>query len=70
MRKRLGLLMLLSASLHACFYLLLFSEKHEPSWRTSSYLLAGVLGYCLAVMLGLASLPGIEAVLSWREFRR
>jgi len=96
MRKQLGLLMLFSASIHACIYLLTtaphssttkiptplkngtwdFSEMikvslppHEWDWRINSYLMAGVIGYAFAILLGLTSLPSISSALSWREFR-
>ena len=45
------------------------TPAHSWDWRTNTYLLAGVMAYCLAVMLGLASLPSISSALSWREFR-
>ena len=58
MRKQLGLLMLFSASLHACFYLLMYSGEHGGfDTRASLYLGAGVIAYALAVVLGLSSLP-------------
>jgi len=96
MRKHFGLLMLFSASLHACFYLLTFAEwsysvdiptplkngtwdwsslleisqTPEP-WdlRNSCFILTGVLGFALAVILGLSSLPSVASSLSWKEFR-
>ena len=117
MRKQLGLLMLFSASIHACIYLFIppgtpsteiptplmngqflaiyqfhlllvffflflpsgtwdWSEmmtvslpKEPYDWRVNLYLMAGVLGYAVAILLGLSSLPSISAALSWREFR-
>merc|ERR1712181_38367 len=96
MRKQLGLLMLFSASVHACIYLLTlaphsgttkiptplkngtwdFSQMisvslpaHGWDWRINSYLMAGVIGYAFAILLGLTSLPSISSSLSWREFR-
>ena len=94
-RKQLGLLMLLSASVHATFYTLLYSPKHDLvtipralnmtwdwdnmtrvtgeehriSMRKSLYLGAGVIGYFVAVILGITSLPSVSSALSWREFR-
>ena len=97
MRKYLGLFMLLSASIHGCFYMLLY-QRHShmakfPSplaenstWDWSSmlavtggrvdmgmqehiYLGAGVIAYFTALILGLTSLPSVEASLSWLEFR-
>ena len=94
-RKQLGLLMLLSASVHATFYTLLYSptydlvtipralnmtwdwgtmtrvtgEEHRISMRKSLYLGAGVIGYFVAVILGITSLPSVSSALSWREFR-
>ena len=38
-------------------------------WRINSFLMAGVLGFAFAVLLGLTSLPSISSGLSWREFR-
>ena len=95
MRKQLGILMLLSASVHATFYMLLYSPKHDLvtipravnmtwdwdtmtrvtgeehriSMRKSLYLGAGVIGYFVAVILGITSLPSVSSSLSWREFR-
>lgn len=43
--------------------------KEPYDWRVNLYLMAGVLGYAVAVLLGLTSLPSISAALSWREFR-
>ena len=96
-RKQLGLLMLLSASIHVTFYTLLYSpshdlvtipqargqtmtwdwdtmtqvtgEEHRLSMRKSVYLGAGVIGYFVAVILGITSLPSVSSSLSWREFR-
>ena len=96
-RKQLGLLMLLSASIHVTFYTLLYSpnydqvtipqareqtmtwdwdnmtqvtgEQHRLSMRKSIYLGAGVIGYFVAIILGITSLPSVSSSLSWREFR-
>ena len=43
--------------------------KEPYDWRVNLYLMAGVLGYAVAILLGLTSLPSISAALSWREFR-
>ena len=43
--------------------------SHEWDWRINSYLMAGVIGYAFAILLGLTSLPSISSALSWREFR-
>ena len=97
MRKYLGLFMLLSASLHGCFYMLFYqSHSHmekfpsplaeNSTWDWGSmmavkggrvsltmqeniYLGAGVIAYFTALILGLTSLPSVEASLSWLEFR-
>ena len=42
---------------------------HDWDWRINSYLVAGVIGYAFAILLGLTSLPSISSTLSWREFR-
>ena len=68
MRKYLGLLMLLSASIHGCFYMLTYTP-HHTSMQTNIYLGAGVIAYFTALILGLTSLPSVEANLSWSEFR-
>ena len=68
--QELGLLMLLSACLHACFYIMLFPASSTCcDTRTSLYLGAGMVAWCLAIILGLASLPSLASSLSWREFR-
>jgi len=72
MRKQLGLLMLFSASIHACYYCLLYNDAGFTTtlpWNHQAFLSAGVLGFAMAVILGLTSLPSISASLSWREFR-
>jgi len=98
MRKQLGLLMLFSASIHACIYMLTLMPHsgstqiptplkngtegwdwskmisvslpaHSWDWRINTYLMAGVIGYAFAILLGLTSLPSLSAALSWREFR-
>ena len=43
--------------------------KEPYDCRVNIYLMAGVLGYAVAILLGLSSLPSISAALSWREFR-
>lgn len=42
------------------------SEKMD--WRGECFLMAGVFGYALVVLLGISSLPSVTAVLTWREF--
>ena len=55
--------MLLSACLHACFYIMLFPASSTCcDTRTSLYLGAGMA----VITLGLASLPSIASSLSWR----
>jgi len=107
MRKQLGLLMLLTASLHACISVMTFSPTyqelaHRPpkealisllvegadhdekillpnstvtlygteklDWRGESFVVTGVLGFGLVVLLGISSLPSVSQTLSWREF--
>ena len=68
-RKQLGLLMLLSASVHGCYYCLLYTPHGVTTWRTTIYLTAGVIAYFIAVILGITSLPSVSAALTWREFR-
>ena len=71
MRKYLGLLMLLSASVHGCLYLLRWVDRTpaEREWHEIMFMNAGVLGFALAVILGITSLPSVSSSLSWREFR-
>ena len=72
MRKQFGLLMLLSASVHACYYCLVYTQKHstdETLWTEKAYLTCGILGLALATILGITSLPSVSSSLSWREFR-
>ena len=60
--------MLLSASMHACFYLLMFNLRKE-SILTNMYLCTGILAYFAAVILGITSIPSVSSSLSWKEFR-
>ena len=69
LRKQLGLLMLLSASIHGCYYCLLYPPGHGSTWRTTIYLTAGVIAYFIAVILGITSLPSVSTALTWKEFR-
>lgn len=69
MRKHLGLLMLLSASIHALIYCLTKTFKEDLPWNEKAYITTGVLGFALAVILGITSLPSVSSTLSWREFR-
>ncbi|XP_023341911.1 metalloreductase STEAP4 [Eurytemora carolleeae] len=70
MRKYLGLLMLLSASVHACMYCLtLKPDLGELPWNKKAYYTTGVLGFAMAVILGISSLPSVSSSFSWREFR-
>jgi len=68
MRKQFGIFMLLSASIHACFYVLLYN-KGSSGWQVNIYLSAGVIAYFAAVVLGVTSLPSVSSSLSWKEFR-
>ena len=65
------LLMLLSASVHACLYLLRWVDRTPDAreWSEIVYMNCGVLGFGLAVILGITSLPSVSRYLSWREFR-
>jgi len=42
------------------------SEKMD--WRGESFLMTGVFGFALVVLLGISSLPSVTAVLTWKEF--
>jgi len=72
MRKQFGLLMLLSASIHGCYYCLMFQPKYsndETPWTDKVCYTSGILGLALATVLGISSLPSVASSLSWREFR-
>ena len=107
MRKQLGLLMLFSASVHACISMTTFSPAYNAvgyadatksinvttltkswtshdviaksediqvvlakkmDWRGECFLICGVFSYFLTVILGLTSLPSVNANMSWKEF--
>ena len=44
------------------------TEKRE-TLRLNAFLLAGVIGFGSAVVLGIVSLPSVSRSLSWQEFR-
>ena len=44
------------------------TEKKE-TLLYNAYLLAGVIGFGSAVVLGIVSLPSVSRSLSWQEFR-
>ena len=44
------------------------TEKKED-FLFNAYLLAGVIGFASAVILGIVSLPSVAKSLSWQEFR-
>jgi hypothetical protein len=44
------------------------TEKKE-TLLYNAYLLAGVIGFGAAIILGLVSLPSVSKSLSWQEFR-
>jgi hypothetical protein len=44
------------------------TEKKE-TLLYNAYLLAGVIGFGAAVILGIVSLPSVAKSLSWQEFR-
>ena len=69
MRKQLGILMLLSASIHGCYYCLMYTGTRHEGWQSQIYLGAGVIAYFTAVILGITSLPSVSTSLTWREFR-
>jgi len=66
MREKLGLQMLFSVFIHVCMYSF---DKHSKVWYDSLFSTAGVVGFCLAVVLGITSLPSVSSSLTWREFR-
>lgn len=77
MRKQLGLLMLFAASIHAClsvaimsptYHKLVWKEDEEMDWRGECFLITGVFGFGLVVILGISSLPSVTQTLSWKEF--
>ena len=71
MRKYLGLLMLLSASVHGCLYCLRLVDRtpEQREWNEIMYMNFGVLGFVMAVILGITSLPSVSSSLSWQELR-
>ena len=44
------------------------TEKYE-NLLYHACLLAGILGFALALILGIVSLPSVSKTLSWQEFR-
>jgi len=42
------------------------SEK--MTWQGECFLMSGVFGFALVVILGISSLPSVSAVLTWKEF--
>ena len=42
------------------------SEK--MTWRGECFLMSGVFGFALVVILGISSLPSVSAALTWKEF--
>ena len=42
------------------------TEKME--WRGECFLMTGVFGFALVVILGISSLPSVSASLTWKEF--
>ena len=73
MRKQLGLLVLVSANIHAMLYMLHFDEIKEETgglhWMDKAFMTAGVFAFTVLLILGVLSLPSVTAALSWREFR-
>ncbi|XP_060906510.1 metalloreductase STEAP4-like [Labrus mixtus] len=45
-----------------------FDFDNTEAWGTDSFLVLGILGFFLYVLLGLTSLPSVGGTLSWREF--
>ena len=42
------------------------AEKMD--WRGECFLMSGVFGFALVVILGISSLPSVSASLTWKEF--
>ena len=42
------------------------SEK--MTWQGECFLMSGVFGFALVVLLGISSLPSVSAALTWKEF--
>jgi len=40
----------------------------KMKWRGECFLMTGVFGFALVVLLGISSLPSVTATLSWKEF--
>lgn len=40
----------------------------KMKWRGECFLMTGVFGFALVVLLGITSLPSVTATLSWKEF--
>ena len=40
----------------------------KMKWRGECFLMTGVFGFALVVILGITSLPSVTATLSWKEF--
>ena len=40
----------------------------KMTWQGECFLMSGVFGFALVVILGISSLPSVSAVLTWKEF--
>ena len=40
----------------------------KMTWQGECFLMSGVFGFALVVLLGISSLPSVSAVLTWKEF--
>merc|ERR1719189_1065917 len=40
----------------------------KMTWQGECFLISGVFGFSLVVLLGLSSLPSVSASLTWKEF--
>jgi hypothetical protein len=45
------------------------TTERKESLRFNAFLLAGIIGFGCAVVLGIVSLPSVSKSLSWQEFR-
>lgn len=70
-RKQMGLLALLTGSLHAfmsIFTLMATGMKQPLQWTQNLYLALGAVLTAVLAILGVATIPSVAATLTWREF--
>uniref|UniRef100_A0A2P2HYS5 Metalloreductase STEAP4 n=1 Tax=Hirondellea gigas TaxID=1518452 RepID=A0A2P2HYS5_9CRUS len=69
-RKQLGLIALQIAATHtiAAIVHVILDHDEVAGWQTYSYFICGIFALGLMIVLGITSLPSVEAALSWREF--